>query len=142
QHEHQAAFAQAKPQQGQGQQRNSGQRAEHGRQRRQHVAAQARGNGQRGQQEGQRDAGRITLEQHRQRLRRARRQLAVGQASRERLGGLPGARQQLVVARIAGGGLPQQGQRQQDDRLAQRRVLAQPFMPGQRRLGRQPGQGR
>ncbi|KAG1078752.1 hypothetical protein G6F40_016587 [Rhizopus arrhizus] len=99
QHEHQAAFAQPEPQQGQRQQGDSRQRVEHGGQRGQQVAADARGYRQRGQHERERDAGQIPLHQHAQRLSGARRQLAIGDALHKSLRRLPRARQpQVIVA--------------------------------------------
>ena len=69
--EDEARDAEPEPQQSERQQRNRGQRIEHGRERRQEVGAEARRHGEGREYRRERDASRVTHEQHPDRGERA-----------------------------------------------------------------------
>src|SRR5690606_4855129 len=142
QHEDQAAFAQAEPQQRQRQQRDGGQRVEHGGQGGQQVAADLGGHRQGGQSEGQHDADQVAADQHVQRGGGLLQQLTAGQAVEQRLGGLQEARQQQVVVLVAGHQFPDHGQGDEDHALAQPAVLPQAGGQRQAAFQRFFGEGR
>lgn len=140
QHRQQAGLPQAQPQQGQGQERNGGQRVEHAGQGGQHIAAPLARYRQHRQQQGPGDPQQIALQQDAQRYRRLAQQRAIAQLAQQGGCRLAKGGQQQVVILPARCQLPGQRQQRQDEGLAQCRVLQQP--PGQRQAPHRQLRGR
>ena len=132
-HEYQAAVAEAEPDQRQRQQRDRGQGIEHRGQRFQEIGADTRRDGDNGQQCGEQDARCIPDQKHLNRGPGLAQKSAADDALIEGFDGGGECREQQGVVEESGIDLPDDGERNQNECLADRGLVID-ALPGRKRL--------